>query len=128
MFPCLIKDFAKVHQRQAVELEGLDGAAARLSQANNDGEIFIPGEMVTPALPARMVNRDDRSANRIRSMRVIIFMIVAALTGQRQILRLACSTLAFRKDVLDRKLLKRKLCLPEAVLAAATSPLGYEPS
>jgi hypothetical protein len=60
-------------------------------------------------------------------MCAVIFVIVAALTGQSQILGLAGSAFAFRQDVFDRKLLERKSRLREAVLAAATSPLDYEP-
>ena len=98
-----------------------------MGQANDGGEIFVPGEMLVPSLLSGIVQRDDCSGNRITSMRVIIFVIVAALTGQRQILQLAGAPFAFRHDVFDRKLLKGKSCLPEAILAAVTSALGYEP-
>ena len=97
-----------------------------MGQANDGGEIFVPGEMLVPSLLSGIVQRDDCSGNRITSMRVIIFVIVAALTGQGQILRLACSAFAFRQEVFDRQPLKRTSCLPEAVLAAPTSPVEYE--
>ncbi len=122
MLPCLIENPAQVYQRRAIEFEGLDGGAAGLSQANNGGEIFVPGEVLAPSLLAGIVYRNDCLANGITSMGVIIFVIVAALTCQSQIFRLAFSTFAFGQDVFDRKLLKGKSCLPEAVLAAATRP------
>jgi hypothetical protein len=55
VLPSLIENPAQVHQRHAIELQGLDGGAAGLGQADDCGEIFVPGEMLAPRLLAGMV-------------------------------------------------------------------------
>lgn len=103
MFPDGIENFAQIDHADAIQLQSEKGRAACRRQADDEREVPIPGEMLVPILAARMKKRDVLFGQWINSFSLDVLMIVAALTGQRQIIDCCFAALFHRDDVFDGK-------------------------
>lgn len=56
----------------------------------------------------------------IRRSDFVVFVVIATLAGERQIVQAGRATLYARENVLDRESLSRIACLAAAVFTAAT--------
>ena len=59
--------------------------------------------MLNPLLTTGMVEWDNLNTHWIHPLRFGVFVVVATLTGQRQIVQRALSTLTLGKDMLNGK-------------------------
>lgn len=62
---------------------------------------MIPGEMFWPMIRSRIKERRVLQRNGVHRRSLVVFQIVATLTGERQILLDAVATGIERDDVLD---------------------------
>src|SRR5262249_55911218 len=79
--------------------------------------VVAPGEVLLPASAAWMVERHTLLAHRIIGIALIVFVIVATLAGQRQILQHRGASTGLGDDMLDREGLGGILCLALAIFA-----------
>jgi hypothetical protein len=91
----------RLQSRAPVRLQPLDGCSPGRSQAHDNGEIFVPSEVLTPALAPRMLERDVDASHRIRHVDADELVVVTALARQRQVARLVLAAGRPWDDVLD---------------------------
>lgn len=79
---------------------------------------MVPDKMLTPVLLAGMIQPNHPLIDQIVPFCFVVFVIIAALTGQRQIVWCGFTAFAAGDDMLNRERLRGKLRLAAAVLAA----------
>lgn len=75
--------------------------------------------MLVPVIQTRMKERNHFVTDRIKGVGLVVFDVVASLTGKREIVGSACATLFFREDMFKRMLLRRMRIGTNAVFAEA---------
>lgn len=80
--------------------------------------------MLRPRVAARVKERRSQTASGIDRVRRGVFMAVAALAGERQIVGLVTTALCEGNDVFDREGVGGKAQLTEAIFAAVMGALG----
>ena len=63
--------------------------------------------MLVPVIQTWVKERNHLAAGRIEGVGLVVFDVVASLTGEREIVGSACATLFFGEDVFKRMLLCR---------------------
>ena len=76
---------SEINQTFAIQLQRHDGCPASRRQPQNFCPVLAPGEMIAPALAARMKERDLFPGNRVRRRRLVVFMIVTEGTNVLQL-------------------------------------------
>lgn len=85
MFADEQQEFALIDDARSIQIQLGDSRAANRCQANQQGEIVAPGEMLMPIVLARAKQRDQFTAERINGGGLVVFVIVTALAGAREI-------------------------------------------
>lgn len=94
---------AEVDYAGAVHLESNHSRAARWCPAEDHLEILAPIKMVFSLLAARVVERNDVTASRVQTLRASELMVVAGLTGKRQIFQPVCPAVMTGENMFRRK-------------------------
>src|SRR5262245_34005924 len=100
MFPRREEAATQVHQARASEVQSLDRSPAGRGGAEDQGASFAPGEVVLPAVLAGMKERNQLIRDRVTGLRSGVLVVVAALTGKRQVLGGSSTFLTPGLDVL----------------------------
>src|SRR4051812_41909122 len=87
-------------------------------QADHLRKVCAPGEVIAPAVPARMKQWRHFSTCRIDRLDLVVLEVVAALAGKREVVQCRGTLAASRLDVLHREPLDGVLLGTAAVLAA----------
>jgi len=74
-----IEDMAEIDQSLPVQMEGLDGSASYLREAQNTRKIVAPSEVLFPAMNAWVVQRYQISTYRVASFCFYGLMPVATI-------------------------------------------------
>lgn len=82
-----------------VELERFHRGSSRGRNANNEREILVPAKMVNPFVPTGMEQKYGFAIGWVGGLGLVVLMIVATLTGERQIVRNRRSSPAARHDM-----------------------------
>jgi hypothetical protein len=82
-----VQDTAQVDQTMPVELQRLHRGAACRRQAQDQGAAAVLGKVVCPLLSTRMDQWNTLARNGVPRLRPGVFVIVAPLAGERQIIR-----------------------------------------
>ena len=93
----------KIDQSRAVELEGLHGGPAGGREADDPDGVMTPDEVIEPPVASRVEEGDDLTRYGIDRLGLDVLVIVAALTGQRQVVPSLPSSSLGWNDVLDGK-------------------------
>jgi len=80
-----IEDMPEIDQSVPIQMQGLDGSASYLREAQNTRKIVVPSEVIFPAVTTWVVQRYQVSTDRVASFCFYGFMPVATLTGEGQI-------------------------------------------
>src|SRR5262249_2443918 len=126
VFPGSVQQPPEVHQPFAIEVERRDGGSAGRCLAEEPGPVLVPGEMLAPALLARMVEGNLLPSHGVRSPGLIVFAVVASLTGHCQVCQHRFATLAAWLNVFNGEGLCAKTLLTAAVFAAAASACQHQ--
>ncbi len=103
MFPSVIKQLAQIDDTGTIQLQSHDSCASGRRQPDDECEIPIPREMFRPVLATWMKERNRLFGQRIIRFRFDVFMAVATLTGQSQIVSRRFPALIYGDDVFDGK-------------------------
>ncbi len=103
MLPRAAEEPSEIHHLRSVEMQRHDGGASGGAHAHEKGEVVTPGEVIPPALMARMVKRNHLAARRIAPRDLIVLVIIAALTREREVVGRRRSTADPGDDVLHRE-------------------------
>jgi len=93
----------EIHQTFAIQLQRHDGCPARRRQPQNFCPVLAPGEMIAPVMVARMKKGNRFTGNRVRCHLLVVFMIVATLTGKCEMVGNARAASVSWLDVFDGK-------------------------
>lgn len=99
MFSPSSKITPKIDESLTIQLQCFDRRASYRRYTNESSEIGIPREMLVPLLPSGMKQRHQFSALRIKSFDLVCFVIIATLTGKREIFQFVAATTFGRDDV-----------------------------
>lgn len=119
MLAGLDQDATEVDERCSVELQRFDRGAADGRQAQDLGSVRRPGKVVRPSVSARMEQSHDHLRNGIASSASVVFVVVASLAGECEVLRRFSALAAARTDVLQREALMGECGWAAAVFASA---------
>ncbi len=75
----------QIDNAHAVELQLLDRCPPGGTHAQDQQEIWIPGEMIRPQMLTRMVKRDGLTGDSIKRVNTNVFATVAPLARQSEI-------------------------------------------
>jgi hypothetical protein len=126
MEPCNTEDEAEIDDALAIELEFFHRGPTARRQPHDMQAPPDPGKVIAPALTPRMKERNDFPRKRIATFRFRVFVIIAPLAGQGEILGARLAPSVARHDVLNREALGGNVCRAAAVLAAVPGPLFHE--
>src|SRR6185295_18803462 len=122
---------SQVDEPGTVELKDLRRGSASTCQANDSCEVVAPDEVVAPFVAPWMEERNDLPGHRIDPFGLGVFVVVAALTGEGEIVQALSSPGLKRDDVLHREGLCGEAFLTAAVFAdsarAGADPLPPRP-
>ena len=91
---------AEINKRFTVEPQRGNSSTADRCCAEDLRPIVCPGKMASPEVAARIEESDDFAGDRIGCVSTIVFMIIAALAGKRQVFGGLSSATTARLDVL----------------------------
>ncbi len=109
----------QVDDALSIEPQCLDGGAACRGQAKQRQTVFTPREVFGPPIFSWMKERNQFPANRIERVGFVVLGIVAALTGQREVIGSSLAAEVFGRDVILRVFLRGVRIGADAVFAAA---------
>src|SRR5687767_5360834 len=89
---------AQVHHAVTIQIEPVDRGTARRCEPDHQREVFIPIEVLTPDVAARVVERDGCAADGIHRLRAGILVAVAPVAGEREVGELARAAAGDRED------------------------------
>lgn len=95
------QDQSKVGDIFSIQPKCCDRGATRRGDSEQFAEVTIPGEMFWPVIRPRIKERRILQRNGVDSGSLVVFEIVATLTGECQILLDAMATGIERDDVLN---------------------------
>lgn len=110
----------------SIEPQRFDCGATCRGQAEQRQTVFAPGEVFAPLIFARMIERNQFAADRIKRMGFVVFGIVAALTGKREVAGDRFAAEVFGCDVIVRMFLSGVRIGTDAVFATAPRALPDE--
>jgi hypothetical protein len=111
------KNAAQIDNLGAIESQRSHGGPSSRREADDFQVVRTPGEVFKPLLPARMKQRHKFVCKRIAGFDLDVFVVVATLTGEREIVGDGFAAMMFRDDMLDSKRMRRISHLAQAVLA-----------
>lgn len=126
MFTVLVEHAAEIDDAWPVEQESLDRRSPDWRKANDEREVAAPREVFLPLHLSRVKEWCYLAGRRVRRLHLVIFMVVAPLAGQSQVVWRTCAAVSTGTDVLDGKRLGGVLCLATAVLTAVMSACFYQ--
>lgn len=116
----------EVHNPRPIQVERRNGSSNRRAGADHQQCVGAPREVLRPAVLSRVVERHELAAHGVGRLGVVVFVVVAALAGKREVREGICSTLRTWSSVLDREALGGVAGWAQAILAAVTSA-GCDP-
>lgn len=119
MFADEQQEFALIDDAHPIQIQLGDGRAANRCQANHQGEIVAPGEMLVPIVLARVKQWDRFTAERINRRGLVIFVIVTSLAGAREIVSHAFAAHGEWNDVFVGETVRAVIFLAHAIFATA---------
>jgi hypothetical protein len=111
----------QVYKSRTVEPKRLNRCSPLGRQTDDPCKVVTPDEMLAPSVAPWMKERNDLTTHGIDRVRLGVLMIVAALTGECQIVQALVSPSLRRDDVLDGEGVSGEAFLTAAVLA---KPMG----
>ena len=127
MFVIEQQQAAETYDPLAIQIKCADRRATRRRQSNEIEVIWAPREMLVPVVPTRMEKRHALPCHGIECVRLVRFGAVTSLAGQGEIVRLARSAQAFRRDVFGGMELRGAKFRRDAVLAVTFCALPDQP-
>ena len=112
----------EVDNARAIQVQSLHGRPTRGRPPDEDSEFLVPDEVIGPPVPARVEQRRQLSRRRVDGFRTRELVIVAALAGERQIIKVVSSAAGSGHNVLDRERGRGESERTQAVFAAPTRP------
>lgn len=116
------KDAAEIDHLSAVESQRRDGGASCRGETDHFHVVVIPGEMLCPVLSAGMKERDEFMSQRIAGFEFGVFVVVAALTGEREIADGGRAASMPGDDVFDGKGMRGISRLAQTILTTLARP------
>lgn len=95
------KNFAQSNDATAIQTQRVDRCATNGRKANHVRKLVAPSEMRAPGIPPRVIEWNPCTRYWITRVDFIVFVIVASLTGQREIIEIIRATTNFGDDMLD---------------------------
>jgi hypothetical protein len=124
MLPMPIEETAEVHHAVTIEQERINRRGSSRGETNDESKVVAPCEVCVPTVMAWMIQRHEPAAGWVARLHLVVLVIVAALTGQREVVGRR-PTFGARQNVLNREGLGRILRLAAAVLAATAGALNH---
>ena len=109
-----------------IQIQCGDGGAANRREADDEGEIFIPGEMFRPSMAARVKQGNQRLRERVERVRFVVLEIVTALAGAREVAGSALATRRTWDNVFVGETIRAVAFLTDAVFTTALRPFHHE--
>jgi hypothetical protein len=103
----------------AIQTQSDNGGTPGRGKTNEEGTVFIPYEMIAPDMLTRMKQRSGIAGFGVNSGSASMFVIVAALTGESQIVERIRTAATFRNNMLDGERIGRECRLMLAILTAS---------
>src|SRR5271166_863606 len=97
------QDATQVHEAFSIHLQCFDRGPPARGQSQDECSVFIPDEVVRPALMAGMKQGADYSSHRISRSGFIVFVIVALLASPGEVGQIRFPSIASRYDVFGGK-------------------------
>ena len=101
MLPNYLEYPAQVNHTRPVKMQHLDSGSSYRRQTNHQQKIFCPDKMVTPTMGAGMKKRHSVSSDSINNFSSRVFVIIAPLASQRQVVQAGLPTFGTRDDMFD---------------------------
>ncbi|GEM_PF-1705291 len=83
MLTSRVEQATEIDQLLPVQLQGVDRGTADRRETDDEFERLVPREMVTSHISAGKEKWDELIGRGINGLGAVVFVIVAALTGQR---------------------------------------------
>lgn len=123
MFADGIKHAAHIDQTLSVQLQRFHGSPADRGQPYDSQRIFTPGKVFVSPLLARMIERNQKSGDRIEGRRFSRLMTITPLAALGEVFD-DCQTTGFsRNDVIYWRRLRRVTSRIATILTAVPRPL-----
>ena len=95
MFSYCCQHARQIDDMRTIQFEFGDGCASHRCQSDQFGEIVAPGEMLVPAVAARMEQRCFEQSHRVNASGLDVFDVVATDAGEREIALVALAACFF---------------------------------
>jgi hypothetical protein len=80
-----VQDTPQVDQAFSIQVQCFDSGTACLCKSQYIGTVIVPGEVVSPAMLSRVVQRRNVSAYRVVSFCLYGLVSIASLAGKSQV-------------------------------------------
>jgi len=91
-----------------IELQSFDCSAAYSRATNEACFVWIPSEMVSPAITSRIKNSDETFTYNAKNQLFLILVAVTGMTGEREIVQLIAAAEHARHDMIDNESMVEK--------------------
>ncbi len=127
MFTCGTQHAPQIDDSHPIQCELHDRRTSGRRHADQYRKVFIPGEMLAPAVLTRIIERRQLAGGWVNRLGGKEFSVIAALARQSQVRRIGGPSAGSRRDVLDLKRIGGEPRQRAAVFTASARALRHNP-